>query len=76
MTEKIIHAHFDGSAHCVECSGSCRLTGAARIATDLARWMCESATLHKTGLNMSEEATLRGGGVDPDKHMNRARATR
>jgi hypothetical protein len=30
-----IHDHFDGSAHCVECGGECRLTGSNLAVTSL-----------------------------------------
>lgn len=37
-----IHDHFDGSAHCVECGGSCKLTGATLTLTQLVRALCEA----------------------------------
>lgn len=44
----MIHDHFDGSAHCVECEGPCRLQGDDRLVTNLVRWVIEfSAVVHK-----------------------------
>jgi hypothetical protein len=36
-----IHDHLDGSAHCVECGGSCRLTGDDLEVTRLVRFITE-----------------------------------
>ena len=37
----VVHDHFDGSAHCIECAGSCLLVGDDRAITDLVRWTLE-----------------------------------
>jgi len=41
----VVHDHFDGSAHCVECNGDCRLTGGNRLATQLVRYWFEQAAM-------------------------------
>lgn len=44
----IVHDHFDGSAHCVECGGTCKLTGDERAVTEVVRWTLEFAeSVHK-----------------------------
>lgn len=75
MTRGYIHDHFDGSAHCVECGGTCQLGGAERTATELVRWLCEQRARVGHGLNMLEAATIRGAGADPDALLNRAVAS-
>ena len=69
----MIHDHFDGSAHCVECEGQCRLTGDARTATELARWPCERLVMNQwTTIPELEATTLRVAGIDTRAFMNRA----
>lgn len=41
----IVHDHFDGSAHCVECKGSCQLSGDALNVTRLVRSTIEREAL-------------------------------
>lgn len=41
-TKAVCHDHFDGSAHCVQCGGECRLTGNDMAYTALVRALCES----------------------------------
>lgn len=41
----IVHDHFDGSAHCVECGGNCVLTGGDLLATALVRELFEGAVV-------------------------------
>ena len=36
-----VHDHFDGSAHCLECSGRCTLAGDELAATELIRFLLE-----------------------------------
>lgn len=70
---KLIHDHFDGSAHCVECKGPCQLTGAERIATELARWLCERYAINGwKELCVLERDTLEEAGVNPANFMKRA----
>jgi hypothetical protein len=35
----IVHDHMDGSAHCVECGGTCVLTGADLLVTRMVRFL-------------------------------------
>ena len=70
-----IHDHFDGSMHCVECGGKCRLSGDALTATELARWLLESRARgpsQRAWLNLSEQGTLKRAGVDVDRFCQRA----
>lgn len=64
-----IHDHFEGSAHCVECGGPCKLTGDARALTEMIRWRLEARPF----LNPSERETIRKAGGDPDKLIARAK---
>lgn len=79
----LIHDHFDGSAHCVDCGGGAPAFSiveceqqegtAARVATELARWICERyAMLGWKKLPHGEASTLRKAGVDPDRFYQRA----
>jgi hypothetical protein len=45
----IIHDHFDGSANCVECGGTCKLTGEALQLTRLVRYTIEFFALGHNG---------------------------
>ena len=38
----IVHDHFEGSAHCVECKGYCRLAGDDRALTRFVRYVLEN----------------------------------
>lgn len=67
-----VHDHFDGSAHCAECGGPCRLTGVERALTEMVRWHLEQ----KPWLNMLERETLVRVGADPDALVRRAKETR
>lgn len=44
-----IHDHFDGTAHCVQCQGPCRLTGDDLAVTRLVRWTVEFAFVAHDG---------------------------
>lgn len=41
----VVHDQFDGSAHCIECGGDCRLTGIERAYTKLVRFTLEHAAI-------------------------------
>lgn len=44
----IIHDHFGGTAHCIECEGPCVLSGDDRAASALVRYTLEFAEkVHK-----------------------------
>lgn len=45
----LIHDHFDGSLHCIECKGPCQLTGSSLAITGLVRNVCEYFALHHDG---------------------------
>jgi len=68
----VIHDHFDGSAHCVECAGRCRLTGTELALTQMVRYRLELSPW----MNICERAVLAEMGVDPEKLIARAKATR
>lgn len=61
-----VHDHFDGSAHCVQCGGECKLTGAERLATDLVRWHMRILARQKWTLDSSTRDSLEKFGVDVD----------
>jgi hypothetical protein len=44
----VIHDHFNGSAHCVQCAGQCRLTGESLQVTRLVRFVMEQQ--YETGI--------------------------
>lgn len=70
-----LHDHFDGTAHCRDCEGPCRLAAGSPelMATALARVMCERAAFNgESGLTYSEAMTLDRFGVDPDAMFARA----
>jgi hypothetical protein len=54
----IVHDHFDGSAHCVECGGECQLAGHELFTTQLIRSLCESSLYQNRPLSMSLEMTI------------------
>ena len=66
-----IHDHFQGSGHCVECGGACRLLGSDRALTEIVRWIYEQWFLWG-GSNSWVEKTIREAGYDPDKFKKRA----
>jgi hypothetical protein len=39
----VVHDHFDGSAHCVDCDGPCELSGDELHVTRLVRYVLEFA---------------------------------
>ena len=67
----VCHDHFDGSAHCVECGGPCKLTGTEMAYTALVRMLFESTEFAKAkwvpGLSQ-----LRDSGVPIEKFAERA----
>ncbi len=74
-----IHDHFDGSAHCVECAGNCRLEGDDRAATNLVRaifeymaYLSRLSVLSRTSLIGSALVSL---GVDVPNFSRRATDT-
>jgi hypothetical protein len=68
----MVHDHFNGSAHCVECGGDCRLTGAERALTEMVRWRLEK----NPWLNLLERSTVESVGASVEKLIARAKATR
>lgn len=44
-----IHNHFNGSAHCVECNGSCCLTGMDKHLTQYVRYTMEYLDMQHGG---------------------------
>ncbi len=41
-----VHDHFDGSAHCIECGGACKLTGCELAFTSAVRFCLEREARH------------------------------
>lgn len=68
-----VHDHFDGSEHCLECRGPCRLRGPELVATGLARLIVESCASRRVDLNHLERAALERAGARPDMMLARAR---
>lgn len=68
-----VHDHFDGSAHCVECGGWCKLTGEQLGLTQFVRFTLESLAYNgwKTLPNFHADA-LRNMGLDGEALMRRA----
>lgn len=69
----VIHDHFDGSAHCVECGGFCKLTGHDHAVTAFIRFAVESLAYqgYQT-MPMMWVDPLRELGLDPRKLLARA----
>lgn len=55
-----VHDNFDGSAHCIECEGPCRLTGDDRAVTSLVRYVLEQLALHDGYVGGLLQDALRG----------------
>lgn len=69
----VVHDHFDGSAHCVECDGDCRLIGSDLLATKLVRnWMEYVALQPKWWMPPGFESALEDAGVNVPQLKNRA----
>lgn len=66
-----IHDHFDGSAHCIECGGPCRLPDDERRVTSLVRYLFESSRY----MNMMMRSVLEEFGVDIPAFQKRASET-
>lgn len=73
QTQVEIHDHFDGSAHCVECQGQCRLPPAELLATGLIRDFCEQWA---SGYSRPWMMRLKDAGVNLTAFMERAKTTR
>jgi len=69
----IIHDHYEGAAHCVECGGPCALTGDDLKVTNLIRAIVETAAFHGHGFNWLARDALNDLGVDVDAACARAR---
>lgn len=68
-----IHDHFDGSDHCKECGGPCRLRDGDRTATELVRWMFERwARGYASAPDSMQRDTLTNAGVDIEAFKERA----
>jgi hypothetical protein len=62
-----VHDHFDGSAHCVECEGPCKLAGDALELTRMVRFVLEFfAYGHRGWLPSFIEQSL-GNLLGPDR---------
>lgn len=74
-TYAVVHDHFEGSAHCVECGGDCKLTGTEMAYTALMRWLFDGEA---NGSIMSHNALgqIARSGVDIEKFRTRARDQR
>lgn len=68
----VVHDHFDGSAHCVECGGDCMLKGSDFLATQLVRHLCEQAAVNDEPLVDYAANILRHAGLDVGAIMRRA----
>lgn len=71
-----IHDHFDGSAHCVQCGGECRLKGEKRLLTEMIRWSFERWVRGMdAGMpDMLQRQSLAKHGVRIEECYNRASA--
>ncbi len=58
MSDFRVHDHFDGSAHCVECFGKCKLAGAELALTTLVRIIFESWAIHGQAPNYMTKKAL------------------
>lgn len=67
-----VHDHFDGSAHCVECDGECRLTDCPLAYTALVRFLFQSAAMDGRTVAYGAVAQLKRIGVNTDRLMDRA----
>jgi hypothetical protein len=72
MTAINLHDHFDGSAHCIQCGGECRLSGAELALTEMIRWQFEAIARGAAFLSYAERSTLERIGVDIEAFMQRA----
>lgn len=63
-TNPAIHDHFDGSAHCVECGGPCRLTGGDLDLTMLVRYLFEEEFYQRRRFGSLVESRLKLLGVN------------
>lgn len=68
-----IHDHFDGSAHCVECAGRCKLTGEDLAITEYIRFTMESLA-HRgfTAVPIMWRQPLSDLGLSPQELLDRA----
>lgn len=64
----IIHDHFDGSAHCVECQGPCNLGPDDYAVTQLVRYVFECGATGSMGMR----SALRDLGVPLETFSKRA----
>ncbi len=73
----IVHDHFEGSAHCVECGGSCKQTGAERVLTNWARAAFEAESLYpkRCRISWSLIRAMEESGVNVNKMRRRASDT-
>jgi hypothetical protein len=69
----MIHDHYDGMAHCVECKGHCQLSGDELNVTRTIRYLVESLAYQGLGLGMMTRDALRDLGLDPERIWKRAR---
>lgn len=69
----MIHDHFEGSEHCVECEGNCRLTGDDLAVTTLVRYVFESAAWTHRHLGGLEAHGMECLGVEVRRFERRAK---
>lgn len=69
----VVHDHFDGSAHCVQCGGDCRLTGAERLLTDLVRSLLEREAMFGGVLYWLGYSAFERHGIDWQAMLVRAK---
>ena len=68
----MIHDHFDGSAHCVECDGPCKLTGDSLHLTQVVRAYFEECAITRRKPWPWMAYYLKQTGLDINKHLRRA----
>ncbi len=75
-TEKAVcHDHFDGSAHCVECKGPCRLIGTEMAYTALVRAVFDNAAFLGIAPPYSMTRQMEDSGVPVQNLWRRAKVT-
>jgi hypothetical protein len=73
-TPMTIHDHFGGYAHCVECEGSCRLTGAELGYTALVRALFEGEWYGAQPIPHAAVGQLAYAGLDVRHFRERVKA--
>lgn len=68
-----IHDYFDGTAHCEECGGPCRLDVEAVLTSNAIRHLSEALARAGYGPNMMIRDALQAFGVNVERYWDRAR---